>query len=79
MIKDTVRLGTSNTDALDLMNRLNLDAAVLVDEHGAFRGVVERDQIMGRLLVALARATEDAGARSAGNATTAAVRRRRSA
>jgi CBS domain-containing protein len=54
-ITEVVTANSSNTEALEKMEGLNLEAIVVVDEKRRFRGVVERDRILAQMLVALAK------------------------
>jgi hypothetical protein len=53
---DTLAIGTTNADALDRMAQLNMEAMVVVDARSRPIGMVEREKIASRMLVALTRA-----------------------
>lgn len=55
MITETVTSDSTNADALKLMESRNLEALVVVDaQSNKVLGVVERDRLLGKMLVALA-------------------------
>lgn len=53
MLTETVTTTSSNAEALEAMERANLDAVVVVDAAGRVPGVVERDRILARMVLAL--------------------------
>ena len=55
VIAETVSLKTSNAEALDKMEKDNLEALVVVKENNTLAGVIERDRILSRMLLALAK------------------------
>jgi len=52
---ETVSRTTSNADALEMMQRLGLDAILAKDENGKPIGVVERQHIVNQIVVSLAK------------------------
>lgn len=52
---------SSNTEALERMERLNLEAIAVVDKDHRFRGVIERDGIVSQMMLALAKGTKSRG------------------
>jgi len=56
VITERVTTDTINVEALQKMEKLNIEALVVVDpKNEAVRGVVERDRILSRMLIALTR------------------------
>jgi predicted transcriptional regulator len=61
MITATLRLPSNNTAALEQMETINLEAIVVVDENDKYMGVVERDRILSRMMIALAQGSTARG------------------
>jgi CBS domain protein len=59
--KETASIHSSNTEALEKMERLGLEAIAVVDEDHRFRGVIERDGIVSQMMLALAKGTKSRG------------------
>lgn len=55
VVKETVTTRATNAEALREMERQNLEALVVVDEKMHPKGVVEREQVLIRLMLALAK------------------------
>jgi hypothetical protein len=53
VVQETISTRSSNVDALRQMMRQNLEALVVTDEQGLLKGVVERDQLVSRILLDL--------------------------
>ena len=53
LVKTTLRATDTNISALNQMTRLNMDALIVTDENGKLKGVVEREQVLSRLLLAM--------------------------
>ena len=53
-VTKTIREDASNLDALREMTLLRLEAIVVADRQGKLKGVVERDQLLGKLLLGMA-------------------------
>ncbi len=53
MIMDTITTQTSNIDALKEMTGQNIEAMIVISEKKALAGVVEREQILSKILLAL--------------------------
>jgi hypothetical protein len=53
LVTTTLRAGSSNTDALKIMEEQNLEALVVVDAQGRSFGVVERAQVVSKMLLAV--------------------------
>ena len=54
IVSDVITVAHTNAHALREMDRLNLEALVVVDEDRRVAGIVERDQVLGKMLLALA-------------------------
>ena len=54
-IDKAVQVTDTNIQALEIMNDLKTDAVVVTDEIGMFKGVIEREQILSMLILALAK------------------------
>ena len=54
VIKETISIQTTNAEALREMTKQNLEALVVIDEQGQLKGVVEREQILSKMMLALA-------------------------
>lgn len=54
IIGETIHTQSTNVDALREMTRQNLEALVVIDENGKLKGIVEREQILSRMMLALA-------------------------
>ncbi|HEY0073379.1 MAG TPA: CBS domain-containing protein [Abditibacteriaceae bacterium] len=54
IIRKTISTQTTNVEALREMTNQNLEALVVIDEHSQLKGVVEREQILSRMMLALA-------------------------
>lgn len=54
-ITDVISDNSSNVDALEKMEELNLEAIIVVNGTGKFKGVVERDRILSKMMIALAK------------------------
>ena len=54
ILQTTVNADATNVDALHAMQKLNLDAIVAVDAEHKPVGVVERDQLLTRMMLRLA-------------------------
>jgi len=52
-VKETIRINTSNQEALKIMREKNLDAIVVVDGQGKYKGIVKRNDIVSDLLLNL--------------------------
>jgi hypothetical protein len=53
VVTRTLSASVTNQEALREMMRLNLDALVVEDDQGRVKGVVERGQLLAKLLLAL--------------------------
>lgn len=51
---ETISTTTTNVQALKAMHEQNLDAMVVVDARGKLAGAVERDRVLGNLMLAMA-------------------------
>ena len=58
MVHKMLKEATSNTAALEAMQKLGLDAMVVVDEDNNLLGVAERKRIIDQMVVALAKAVQ---------------------
>lgn len=58
VMRRVVRLGASNADALVAMTTSNINVVAVVDDNHHLRGVVEREQIVSRLILSIAGAPE---------------------
>lgn len=54
----TLKTSDSNIEALSKMERQNLEALVIVDKDNKVKGIVERDRILARMMIALAEEAE---------------------
>jgi hypothetical protein len=50
---ETLEQNATNAEALSTMEKIDLDALVVVDRKGRFAGVVERDRVLSRMMLAL--------------------------
>jgi CBS domain-containing protein len=55
VMTQTVSTDDSNIEALNRMMASNLDAIPVIDESRKLKGVVERGQILGKLMLAMAK------------------------
>jgi CBS domain-containing protein len=55
VMTQTVSTSDSNIQALDKMMVSNLDAIPVIDEARKLKGVIEREQILGKLMLAMAK------------------------
>jgi CBS domain-containing protein len=55
VVTRTISTKATNTDALREMTAQNLEALVVIDEDRKLKGVVEREQILSKLLLSMAR------------------------
>jgi hypothetical protein len=53
LVRETLGSQATNAEALRVMARQNLEAIVSVDENNRLRGVVEREQVLSRIVLAL--------------------------
>lgn len=53
VIKETISNKSSNAEALREMTKQNLEALVVIDENRHLKGVVEREQILSKMMLAL--------------------------
>src|SRR5262245_47112260 len=53
IVKETIRTHSNNAEALREMLRQNLEALVVPDENNQLIGVVEREQILSRMMLSL--------------------------
>jgi CBS domain-containing protein len=53
MQRPSISSDATNREVLEELDRTNADCAVVVDGEGRFRGVVERERIMSRMMLAL--------------------------
>ena len=54
MLKNVIRTGATNFQALEDMSRYGLNALAVVDDDRRVKGIVERDQLMSKLIRSLA-------------------------
>jgi CBS domain-containing protein len=54
MLRKVVSADATNAEALAAMNEYNLDAIAIVSENRRLRGVAQREQLVSKLVVALA-------------------------
>jgi len=54
IISDAITVAHTNAHALREMDRLNLEALVVVNAERRVAGIVERDQVLSKMLLALA-------------------------
>jgi hypothetical protein len=54
VIGETIRTQSTNVEALQEMTKQNLEALVVIDENKKLKGVVEREQILSRMMLSLA-------------------------
>jgi CBS-domain-containing membrane protein len=60
MLKSVIPVETTNSQALEAMSRHGLSALAVVDDERRVKGVVEREQLMSKLILSLAEdATQD--------------------
>jgi hypothetical protein len=57
-LRHIVRTSATNADALSAMTANNLGAIAVIDEDQRLRGVVEREQLISKLVLSLAKATQ---------------------
>jgi len=55
IVRETIRTCTTNVEALREMMRQNLEALVVTDENNQLTGIVEREQILSRMMLSLAK------------------------
>jgi CBS domain-containing protein len=53
MLKSVIPADTTNSQALDAMSRYGLGALAVVDDDRRVKGVVEREQLMSKLILSL--------------------------
>lgn len=53
VVKDTISTQSTNAEALREMTKQNLEALVVIDEKRGLKGVVERDQVLSKMMLAL--------------------------
>lgn len=53
VVRETISTQSTNAEALREMTRQNLEALVVIDENRHLRGVVERKQVLSRMMLAL--------------------------
>ena len=53
VVRETIHMQSTNADALRKMTRLNLGALLVIDESEVLRGIVEREQILTRMMLSL--------------------------
>ena len=53
VVRDTLSPQSTNREALREMTRLKLEALVMIDDSRRLRGIIERDQVLGRMMLAL--------------------------
>lgn len=51
--KETISTKSSNFEALQQMTKVNIEALVVVDENRKLKGVVEREQVLSRIMLTL--------------------------
>jgi predicted transcriptional regulator len=61
MITTPLRFPSNNTAALQEMEKINLEAIVVVDKNDKYQGVVQRDRILSRMMIALAQGSAARG------------------
>jgi hypothetical protein len=54
LIKKTVGAKDTNIDALKMMMEMKMDALIVADDDGKLKGVVEREQVLSKLMLAMA-------------------------
>jgi hypothetical protein len=54
-IRETIRTQSTNSDALREMTKQNMEALVVIDEKNELSGIVEREQILSRMMLSLAK------------------------
>lgn len=55
IVRDTIRMQSTNAEALGEMTRQNLEALVVTDENNELKGVVEREQVLSKMMLSLTR------------------------
>ena len=55
LVKMTVRATDTNIDVLKKMTDLKMDALIVTDEEGKLKGVVERELVLSKLMLAIAK------------------------
>lgn len=53
VIRKTIKTGSKNLEALQLMDELNLSAILVIDEDEKVQGVTERDQVISQMMLKL--------------------------
>jgi signal-transduction protein with cAMP-binding, CBS, and nucleotidyltransferase domain len=53
VVRETIRTQSTNAEALREMTRQNLEALVVIDENSQLKGVVEREQVLSRMMLSL--------------------------
>lgn len=53
VVSETIRTQSTNAEALREMTKRNLEALVVTDESNQLRGVVEREQVLSRMILSL--------------------------
>jgi CBS domain-containing protein len=53
MLKSVIPVGTTNSQALEAMSRYGLGALAVIDDDRRVKGVVEREQLMSKLILSL--------------------------
>jgi CBS domain-containing protein len=51
--KETIFTKSTNIEALQLMTKVNLEALVVIDEDRKLKGVIEREQVISKLILTL--------------------------
>ena len=55
IITETVSPNASNIEALEILQKGDYDALLVVDDNRNLRGVVQRDKIIGNMLLSMAK------------------------
>jgi predicted transcriptional regulator len=55
VVKRTISTKSTNAEALREMQEQNIEALVVIDDQQKLRGVVEREQVLGRMMLSLVR------------------------
>ncbi len=55
VVTSTISIETSNVDALQEMSANNLEALIVIDKDRRLRGVVEREQLISKMLIGIAK------------------------
>jgi hypothetical protein len=53
VVKETIHMQSTNAEALREMTRQNLEALVVTDKDNQLRGVVEREQVLSKMMLSL--------------------------